>query len=343
MAMRPLTPREIAVLTAVVHAHTESAEPVGSRTIARQYLHDLSPATIRNTMMDLEDIGFLHSPHTSAGREPTARAYRYYLDEVMEPARLGRSDKSVFDELLTERQCARDADVVLSCVSRALARVSRLITVAFLPTFDNGVLRRIELVSLGESRILVALEIKGGPVHTLTLEMDEPVAQGLIGETARILNERLSGLTIGQIRASITERLSGISGGEQHVINVFLREGSDIFDLDSRTNVHLEGRPNILAQPEFSDHTRLMQFMRLLDEKALIQELRRRGASRRTQVSIGTENSLPELADCSLLTRGYRAGSLSGTLAIVGPMRMPYRRLVAVLEHAGGVAETLMS
>ena len=121
--MRPLTPREIAVLTAVVHAHTESAEPVGSRTIARQYLHDLSPATIRNTMMDLEDIGFLHSPHTSAGREPTARAYRYYLDEVMEPARLGRSDKSVFDELLTERQCARDADVVLR--EQPVARIVR--------------------------------------------------------------------------------------------------------------------------------------------------------------------------------------------------------------------------
>jgi heat-inducible transcriptional repressor len=294
-------------------------------------------------MMDLEEIGLLHSPHTSAGREPTARAYRYYLNELMEPTRLARTDRSVFDQLLEDQQCARDADLVLSCVSRALARVSRLITVAFLPTFDNGILERIELVSLGESRVVVALQNKGGPEHTLTLEMKEPVKQKLIAETTQVLNERLCGLAIGLIRQTIAERLSGISRGDQHVINVFLREGIDIFDIDSRTSVHLEGRPNILAQPEFNDHARLLQFMRLLDDKPLIDEIRRRGTGRKIEVSIGTENSLPALSSCSLMTRGYQAGSLSGTLAIVGPMRMPYRRLIGVLEHAGGVAETLMS
>jgi len=342
--MRPLTEREASVLTAVIHAHTESAEPVGSRTVARQYLTDLSPATIRNTMMDLEDLGLLASPHTSAGREPTVQAYRFYINSLMEPPVLSRSDRRALDALLRERErmSARDADTVLMCVARALADLSHLITVAFLPSFDRGVLERIELVSLAENRVLVVLQVKSGPVQTLTLEMDAPVKKDLLSDTAQVLNERLTGLTIGHIRRTINERLSGISRGDPRVINVFLREGENIFDFDARTNVHLEGRPNILDQPEFADHARLVEFMQLLDERLLIQELRRRGRSKKVEVTIGSENALQGLSSCSLLTRGYQVGLLEGTLAIVGPMRMPYRRLVAALEHAGTVAETLM-
>jgi len=343
--MRELSDREASVLTAVIHAHTESAEPIGSRTVARRYLSDLSPATIRNTMMDLEELGLLSSPHTSAGREPTVAAYRLYINSLMEPPKLTKADRGLLDAVLAEREnlSARDADTLLAHIARALADVSHLISVAFLPTFDNAVLARIELVSLAESRLLVVLQVRGGPVHTLSLELAEPVKRDLLGETTSVLNERLCGHTIGHIRQTIGERLSGVSKGDPQVISIFLREGANLFDLDARSNVILEGRPNILSQPEFTDHARLAEFMQLLDDRPLIQELRLRVRSRAVQVSIGTENSLRALAWCSLLTRGYRVGPLAGTLAIVGPMRMPYRRLVAVLEHAGDVVETLMS
>lgn len=342
--MQALTEREASVLTAIIHAHTEFAEPVGSRTIARQYLTDLSPATIRNTMMDLEELGLLASPHTSAGREPTVVGYRLYLNSLMEPPRLNTADRRLLDRVLTEREriSSRDADTVLMHIARALANVSHLISVAFLPSFDSAVLERIELVPLAENCVLVVLQVRSGPVHTLTLEMTEPVKGNLLAETTSVLNERLSGHTIGEIRRTIGERLSGVSKGDRQVIKVFLREGENIFDLDARTNVILEGRLNIFQQPEFADHERLVEFMRLLDDRPLIQELRRRGSARNVQVSVGSENTIRELSTCSLLTRGYRVGLLSGTLAIVGPMRMPYRRLVAVLEHAGQVVETLM-
>lgn len=341
--MRPLNERESAVLSAVIHAHTEFAEPVGSRTISRQYLQHLSPATIRNTMMDLADIGLLSQPHTSAGREPTVEGYRYYISMLMEPPHLVRRDRDLLDRLLNERLAARDEDTVLVCIARSLAEISHLISVAFLPSFDLGVLERIDLVALAESRLLVVLQMRDGPVDTLTVELDEPVKRDLVPLTAQFLNERLAGLTIGEIRRTIGERLRDVSRGDLAVVSVFLREGQNIFDLDARANVHLEGRLNILNQPEFSDRTRLVALMEALDDRPLLQELRGRVKSPHVEITVGTENRISALAACSLLTRGYRVGSLAGTLAIVGPMRMPYRRLVAALEHAGDVAEELLS
>lgn len=341
--MRQLTERERSVLAVIIEAHTESAEPVGSRTISRQYLPDLSPATIRNVMYDLEELGLLVQPHTSAGREPTAAGYRFYLNELMNPPRLTRKDRTRLDQLLEERVAARDEDSVLIHVAQALANISDLISVAFLPSFDGGVFERLDLLPISESRVLAILQIRGGPVDTVSLELSEPVKTSLLAETAQALNERLSGSTIGQIRNTIRERLKGIARGDREVINVFVREGRGIFDVDSRANVFLEGRRNILNQPEFSDRDRLGQFMEILDNRPLIQELRGRDSSQRVEVSVGSENSIMALATCSLLTRKYRVGSLAGTLAIVGPMRMPYQRLVAALEHAGYVTEELLS
>jgi len=341
--MRPLTEREAAVLTAVVHVHTETAEPVGSRTISRQYLAGLSPATVRNTMMDLAELGLLSQPHTSAGREPTVEGYRYYITALMEPPHLLRTDRTVLDQLLRERMAAWDEDTILTHVARALARVSHLVTVAFLPSFDMGVLERIDLVPLSDSRILVVLQLRDGPVDTLTLELSERMRRELLPETVQTLNERLSGLTVGEIRRTIGERLKDVSRGDREVVKVFLREGQNIFDVDARVGVHLEGRINIMNQPEFSDHARLAALMQALDELSLVQELRRRVQGRRVEITIGPENRISALSPCSLLTRGYGVGSLSGTLAIIGPMRMPYARLVAALEHAGTVAEQLLS
>ncbi len=340
--MRPLTEREQEVLTAVIEAHTETAEPVGSRTISRQYLSQLSPATIRNVMYDLEELGLLVQPHTSAGREPTVAGYRLYLNELMHAPRLVRLDRDRLNVLLEDRPATRDEDTILVHVARALANISHLISVAFLPSFDRGVLERIELVPVSDNRVLAVLQIEGGPVDTVMIELGEPMNRNLIPETSRALNERLSGVAIGQLRETIGERLKGLSFGDREVINAFVRDGRAIFNVDARASVVLEGRPNILSQPEFSDRDRLSDLMSVLDDRPSIQELRG-GDRQQVEVTVGPENRLTALASCSLLARSYQVGSLSGTLAIVGPMRMPYPRLVAALEHAGLITEELLS
>ena len=341
--MRSLTDRQAEVLKAVIHEHVDSAEPVGSRTVARQYLTEISPATIRNTMLDLAEMGLLSQPHTSAGREPTVEGYRLYISSLMVPPRLARRDRTVLNQLLRERAAARDENAILDYIAQALAQVSHLLSVAFLPHFERGVLERIDLVPLAESRLLVVLQLENGPVDTVTLTMREPIRRDLLSETTQALNERLSGLSIGEIRRTVSTRLRDVSGGDREVMDVFVREGENIFNIDSRTGVHLEGRINILNQPEFADHARLTELLEALDDQPLIDELRQRSNPDRVEVSIGCENRISALSTCSLLTRGYHVGQLSGTLAIVGPMRMPYGRLVAALEHAGNVAEELLS
>jgi heat-inducible transcriptional repressor len=341
--MRPLNERERAVLTAVIEEYTESAEPVGSRTLSRKYFSDLSPATIRNTMYDLEELGLLAQPHTSAGREPTAAGYRLYLNTLMKPPRITTFDRRELDQLLEEERATRDEDTVLLHVAQALANISHLISLAFFPSFDDAVLEKIDLLPISENRVLAILQVRSGTVDTVTITLPEPVRPESISETARALNERLSGETIGRIRRTIGERLRGLSYGDQAVINVFLNEGDGIFDLDARAAVVLEGRPHILNQPEFTDRTRLSDLMRVLEDRPLIRELRRSDSPSQVQVSVGEENNIEALATCSLITRGYHVGNLSGTLAIVGPMRMSYPRLLAVLEHAGVVTERLLS
>jgi len=340
--MQNLTEREATVLTAIIHAHTESAGPIGSRTLAKQYLTEFSPATIRNTMSDLEDMGFLEKPHTSAGREPTESGYRAYVDDFMSPPRITQRERNILNDILKQSMTARDADMILGHVARALATISHQIGVAFLPSFDLGIFQRIELVPLAEHTVLAAIQVTGGPVRTVTLELDEAVERSVLDETAAVLNERLAGLTVGQIRSSIAERLRDVSRGDSRVISIFLQEGREIFDLDARTNVHMEGRPNILGYPEFADRARLTEFMSALDEGDLYAEVRERDVTQEIAVSIGQENRCGGLASCSLVMRGYQQGPLSGTLAIVGPMRMPYRKVVAALNHAGQLIESLL-
>ncbi len=341
--MRELTEREAAVLVAIVQLHIERAEPVGSRTLARHYLTDLSPATVRNTMADLEEMGLLTKPHTSAGREPSALGYRLYLRSLMAPPALEDNDRQVIEHLIREHMSARDADSILTSIAQALASVSRQIGVAFLPSFDRGEFRSLELIPVSGQNVLVIIEVLGGPVHTLTLQLASPVRREVLHLTAQVLNERLSGLSVGEIRQSIKERLQDVADGNREIISIFIREGNDIFDLDSRTSIHMEGRPNVLDLPEFEDRAMLSDFMRALDEQALYQLLRLRGDKRDVSVTIGPENAITGLDTCAILARGYSVGSMSGTLAIMGPMRMPYRRLVAALQHAGDVVEDLLN
>ena len=164
--MRELKEREAEVLVATIQAHIERAEPVGSRTLARHYLTNLSPATIRNTMADLEEMGLLGKPHTSAGREPTAEGYRLYLRSLMSPPKLVDDDRRVLEYIIREQMSARDADAILTSIAQALATVSRQIGVAFLPSFDRGEFRSLDLIPVAESHVLVIIEVVGGPAHT---------------------------------------------------------------------------------------------------------------------------------------------------------------------------------
>src|SRR4051794_15661679 len=226
-----LSERELRVLEAVVQTYIETAEPAGSQTIARRFGLGVSPATIRNTMSELEDKGYLFHPHTSAGRIPTDRAYRVYVNAIM---RLAPPSSQVQEALRSELAGSRNAvDEVLRRAAQVLGVLTQELGVAVAPALDDLLLERLELVPVTSERLLLVFNLRSGVVRTIFVEVPARSMSVPLAEVARVLNERLGGLTLRRIRESVSERLRDAGTGEgRELLNIFIAEGEEIFDLD---------------------------------------------------------------------------------------------------------------
>jgi heat-inducible transcriptional repressor len=205
MSIPTLSDRERRVLEAVIQSYVETAEPAGSRTISKRFGLGVSPATIRNTMSDLEDKGFLYHPHTSAGRVPTDIAYRLYVDSLMGPAQLTAGEAERLAEHIASGGSAIEA--ILRRAAQSLSVVAQELGVAIGPRLDHAVLQRLELVRVSQERLLLVLTLEGGSVRTIFVEVAGQIADSALAEVSLVLNERLSGLTLRQIRSSLGSRL----------------------------------------------------------------------------------------------------------------------------------------
>ena len=212
MALSDLTERERRILEAVIQSYVETAEPAGSRTLARRFGLGVSPATIRNTLSDLEEKGYLFHPHTSAGRIPTDRAYRMYVDSLVELAPLAAQER----DRLVERILAGGSaiETVLRCAAQSVGVLTQELGVALGPRLDEIVLERLDLVRLSAERLLMVLTLRGGAMRTIFVEAPGSLADDAIAEVTVVLNERLAGLRLGEIRATSADRLrDGVPGG----------------------------------------------------------------------------------------------------------------------------------
>src|SRR5215208_4143697 len=228
-----LSERELRVLEAVVQTYIETAEPAGSQTIARRFGLGVSPATIRNTMSELEDKGYLFHPHTSAGRIPTDRAYRVYVDEIMRMAPPSTEHQQALRSELTGSRSA--VEEIIRRAAQVLGVLTQELGVAVAPALDELVLERIELVQVSSERLLLVFNLRSGVVRTIFVEVPGVLAPSSVQQVAQILNERLSGLTLKQIRSSIGERLrdAGGAGEGRELLNIFIAEREGIFDLSN--------------------------------------------------------------------------------------------------------------
>ena len=259
-----LSPRELRVLEAVVQTYIETAEPAGSQTIARRFGLGVSPATIRSTMSELEDKGYLFHPHTSAGRIPTDRAYRIYVDAIM---RLSPPSHELQNTLRAELVGTRSAvEEILRRAAQVLGVLTQELGVAVAPALDQVVLERLELVQVSSERLLLVFNLRSGVVRTIFVEVPGQLAPGSVQQVAQILNERLSGLTLKQIRATLPERLRDVGGPAdgRELLNIFIAEGDGLFDLSGDENGVVLGSAQMLAeQPEFASNTRMRELLRL--------------------------------------------------------------------------------
>jgi heat-inducible transcriptional repressor len=333
--MSELNDREERVLEAVIRTYVETAEPAGSRTVAKRFGLGVSAATIRNAMSDLEEKGFLFHPHTSAGRIPTDLAYRYYVNTLMRPVRLTPAEQRLLRKELSDEQ-----NGPIERVIRRAAQVLGLLTgelgVAIAPRLEDVILEKMELVPISSEKVLMVLTLRGGVVRAVYVDLPISVPTATLHSVASILNERLAGQTLAVVRQTMPERLrdAGTADMPSELLNVFLQSAEDVLEARERDDVHL-GRASVLAnQPEFATEDRLKSLIELTEERELLSDiLSTREHNKLPMITIGAENSDPRLNRFTLVTSEYKMGNVSGVLGILGPTRMPYEKVAAIVEH----------
>ena len=345
MPLPGLNERERRVLEAVIQTYVETAQPAGSRSLAHKFGLNVSPATIRNTMSDLEEKGYLYHPHASAGRVPTDVAYRVYVDSLIP----GRPPAATQRRQLTAQIATGGSAVeaILRRAAQSLGVITQELGIALGPTLEDAGLERVELIKLSAERLLVALTLSAGAVRTIFVEARGEIADAAIAEVTRVLNERLAGLTMRQIRSSLGDRLRDVGPTREasDLLNVFIEEGDQLFDsaLESDDSVLL-GQASVLAeQPEFASVDNMRKLVALTETREKLGELlRRRSGTHGVSISIGNEHDDPKLANFTLVTASYHAGPLTGVIGVIGPTRMPYDKVISLVTHTSELVTDLL-
>ncbi|HZH72071.1 MAG TPA: heat-inducible transcriptional repressor HrcA, partial [Mariniphaga sp.] len=337
MANQELSEREKTILRYVIHQFILTAAPVGSRNIAKKYEIGLSPASVRNIMSDLEEAGFINHPHTSAGRIPTDKGYRFYVDSLMDIHHMKKSEKDYIKEKLEE---APETDDILRISSSLLTKITKQLACVTYPRLETGVLEKIQIVSLSSTRILVVISIKSGLVKTITLELSSEIDESNIEPVQSLLNERLSGLTFSEIRKTFNERFRDfIDEGDNAIMRLFFDSVDKIFkDVLKKENVVIAGAKNIIKQPEFENPERFQSIIELIEDKDIIVHILEKSSdSNDIFISIGSENEDIKLNDYSLITKEYKFGETNGVVGIIGPKRMEYSKIVSIVNFMSQV------
>ncbi|MAT38559.1 MAG: heat-inducible transcription repressor HrcA [Ectothiorhodospiraceae bacterium] len=332
-----LNDREKTVLEHIIRQYVMTAHPVGSRTISKQMDVALSAASIRNVMSDLEEKGFIDHPHTSAGRIPTDVGYRYYVDELVQEGQLRDTDRQLIN-LLMQSPESQDFEGLLKSCSSLLGKISHQLAVVSSPQIGSGRLRSLDLVQVSSNKILVILSIVTGLVKTMVLEIHSEYPREQLEQIKALLNERLAGLTLREIRETFHERIKD-AHHDHGLIRLFIESSDKVFSdhLDPE-RVHIEGMLGVLDQPEFEDPAQLKKIVEIVEnQNVIIHILDEVGNSSSLSIRIGSENKEVELQDYSIIATPYQYGPLNGTIGVFGPRRMDYARMIAVVQHVAKI------
>ena len=328
-----LTQRESFILKSLVINFVNSATPIGSRFLSIANKNRISPATIRNVMMDLEEKGLVTQPHISAGRIPTDLGYRYYVNDIMMVEKLRRSEKEQIDNDL-KNVSNEDVEVILEKSCEVLSKISNQLGIVLSPRFYQGKFEKLELVKVSENKLMIIITITSGLVKTIVMEIKYNISSYKLDETVRVLNERLSGLTLRQIRDTFKDRFSDLSTSDDNLFNQISDSVDKIFTMDDE-HIHLKGTQNIVSQPEFADPDKISKILELIDnQKILIRIFNESNRDdEKISITIGQENKDELITNCSLVTATYTIGDVTGTVGIIGPTRMKYERVTSLVDY----------
>jgi len=333
-----LSKREKTILRYIIEDFIQTANPVGSRYISKNSDLNLSPATIRNVMSDLEGLNFLTHQHTSGGRMPTDKGYRYFVNELMDVEPLKLTEIELLKTQLNEGD--RISDEIYKEVSKILGKLTKEISVVSQPYLSEGVFEKLELVNLSSSKLLVVVSIKSGLVRTLIFDMESALSGDMLGNVTGILNEKLSGLSLKEIRKTFLDRIRDMNEETREVIKIFIDSIDRIFqDEKEGMTLYIGGTTDILSQPEFGDTENYKNIIELTDEKNIVVHVLNSLTQEDTgiAISIGSENQDQKLLNYSVVCKTYSIGDVKGKIALIGPRRMNYSKMVSMLNFTSQI------
>ncbi|OGL39656.1 MAG: heat-inducible transcription repressor HrcA [Candidatus Schekmanbacteria bacterium GWA2_38_9] len=334
--MEELSIRNKQILKAVITSYVSTAEPVGSRTITKKFKLDLSPATVRNIMSDLEEMGFLSHPYTSAGRVPTNKAYRFYVDSILSE-NVFNSQLPIqfqFGDELKESNEAVNVEDIMKRISHRLSQISNQVGIILAPKFSFTTFKHIEFINLREKRVLAIFVTKSGMIQNKLIKFDEDLSQDTLDKITRYLNEQFQGMTLCEIREKLREMMLEEKRLYDKLVARALTLSSLAFSNAEEEEIYFDGTANILNQPEFSDVEEMKRIFAAFEQKNLLLQLLDKCVnSKGMQIFIGTENPVKEIQDLSIVTSVYKSGDrVLGTLGIIGPTRMDYSQIIPLVS-----------
>lgn len=336
-----LDDRKFLILQAIIDDYIMTAMPVGSRTISRKSGVGFSPATIRNEMSDLEELGYLDQPHTSAGRVPSDKAYRLYVDRLLKVGKLSEDESERMHETIQARSAQVD-DVIRSAV-QVLADATQYTSVIVAPKLGSLRIKHIQLVPVAEGTALMIIVTNLGIVKDAVINVPDGLDADDLYSISRMLTRRLADKPLEAVRQTFSELLRD-ADNNRRLMGETLRVIEKKLEQEDSTEVFIGGSSKLLNYPEYSDVQKARNFLAVLESKDKIRKLVGREGGMEVTIRIGSENNVPEMNDCSIVTARYRVGDqASGTLGIIGPTRMNYNRVIPVLEFMSRAMSEILS
>ncbi|MBC8402718.1 MAG: heat-inducible transcription repressor HrcA [Candidatus Marinimicrobia bacterium] len=326
-----LNERERLILKATIEDYIETMHPIGSNYLKTCHHFTFSPATIRNTLAQLEQKGLLTHPHTSSGRIPTDSGYRYFVDELLDKSNINVDECRAIEQSLV--QVADNVDELMQAAASMLAQVSRMFGVVMIRHYQESILKDIELVALSSERVMMVLAMKSGLIRSITLNLKVRVNHKMLESVTVILKERLLDLSLKEIQQTINERLRDTEIYEHEVVQILINDPIHHFSNTQNSIIYQSTLIPLLEQPEFQDVGILQKTIIALDSQRMMEYLSEQIGDERNSIFIGNENENINLDHCSLISSRFNSNDLMGQLVILGPTRISYQNILMILKQ----------
>lgn len=339
-----LDERKLKILQAIITDYIATAEPVGSRTIAKKYDLGVSSATIRNEMSDLEEMGFIIQPHASSGRIPSDLGYRLYVDRMLKQQKLGDEDKKIVNTMINRN--VNQIEYLMNETARLISKMTNYTTIFSEPVVKNTTFNKVRFMSLNDKDLMIIIAAEGNVIRNKIVSLHYMPDEDRLYEISRVISDKLHGQIIENIDTALVDQLYNDLNGYDEIVSFLMDFIDEIGKSSGMGKLHFSGTNNILAFPEFSDVEKAKSLFKTLEKTDSLSNLLAENTGKDMQVYIGNETGIEEMKDCSIVTTTYEFGdNITGTIGILGPTRMDYSQVVSVLnsmvENIEGVLTNL--